>query len=63
MLHLEHVSTITPAADKGANAVDTDWQPTQHAQMSAFASSEGATLPEFEKTGALFVAFVLALSH
>lgn len=62
VLGLTGTKTITPFPNTGSKTVRTDWLPREHGPIVAIASSEGTTLPEFEKTGAIFVAYVLALA-
>jgi hypothetical protein len=61
VLAITHTKKITPAPDAGSETIRTNWLPIEHRAMNGIAASEGATLTEFEKTGALFVAYVLAL--
>ena len=62
VLGITHTGAITPVADTGADSLTTVWPPSQFSFMGAAAAGHGATLAEFQKTGALFVAYILALS-
>jgi hypothetical protein len=62
VLGITGAEVITPAPDVGPDSLTTDWFPTQLSLMSATAASHGATLAEFQKTGALLLAYILALS-
>jgi hypothetical protein len=62
VLAYTHTGTITPAPDSGPGTLTTDWLPSEYAGMNAFAAAHGTTLAEFQKTGALFLAYVLAIS-
>jgi hypothetical protein len=62
VLGITGTGVITPVPDEGANSLTTVWPPSQYSVMSVAAAAHGATLAEFQKTGALFVAYILALS-
>ena len=53
---------ISPLPDTGASSVTTDWPLAQHVAIQALAASHAATVPEFQKSGALFVAYVLSIA-
>jgi hypothetical protein len=62
VLLITGAGAITPAPDSGPGTLTTDWLPSEFSAMTAFAAAHGATLAEFQKTGALFLAYVLAIS-
>jgi Neocarzinostatin family len=62
VLAITGTGTITPVADSGPGTLTTNWPPTEYTALTAFAAAHGTTLPEFQKTGALFLAYVLAIS-
>jgi len=61
VLDLSHTGAITPVPDSGPGTLTTRWQPSEYSVMNAAAASHTTTLAEFQKTGALFLAYVLAL--
>lgn len=62
ILGITQTGTITPAPDSGPGTITTDWQPSEYHAISSLAAAHGTTLPEFQKTGALLLAYVLAIS-
>ena len=61
LLGITRSGPFTPAPNTGDVALTTDRSASEYAAMTATAESYGTTLPEFQKTGALFLAYVLAL--
>lgn len=62
VLAIAHAGHITPPPDKGDVRVTTDWPPSEFSAISAVAAAHGTTLAEFQKTGALFLAYEVAIS-
>jgi hypothetical protein len=62
VLGITQTGVITPAPDAGPRFYTTQWQPAEYSALVAFAAAHGTTVPEFQKTGALFLAYVLAIS-
>jgi hypothetical protein len=62
VLGITQTGTITPFPDSGARFYTTQWQPAEYSALVGFATAHGTTVPEFQKTGALFLAYVLAIS-
>jgi hypothetical protein len=62
VLGITRTGTITPAPDAGPDTITTNWLPSEYAAMTAIAAAHGTTLAEFQKTAALFVAYILAIS-
>ncbi len=62
VLAFTHTGNITPAPDSGPGSLTTDWLPSEYSAMQGAAAAHGTNLAEFQKTGALFLAYVLAIS-
>jgi hypothetical protein len=62
VLGITQTGTITPVPDAGPDTITTDWLPSEYAAMNALAIAHGTTLAEFQKTAALFVAYILSIS-
>ena len=62
VLDLTGTGIITPAPDEGPASVITDWLPAEYSAISAVAADHGTRLAEFQKTGALFLAYELSIS-
>jgi Neocarzinostatin family len=61
VLAITGTHTITPAPDTGPGSLTTNWSPSEYTALNAFAAEHGTTVPEFQKTGALFLAYILTL--
>lgn len=62
VLALTGTGTITPVANSGPGTITTSWTPSQYSALRTFAAAHGTTVAEFQKTGAIFLAFVLTLA-
>ena len=62
VLGITQTGTITPVPDTGPDTITTNWLPSEYAALNAFAVAHGTTPAEFQKTAALFVAYILAIS-
>ncbi len=61
VLGLTSTILTSPVPNVGTTAITTDRSPSNYGAFSAIAGTHSSTLPEFQKAGALFLAFVLAL--
>jgi hypothetical protein len=62
VLAITHTGAITPAPDSGPGSLTVDWPPSEYSAINGAAAAHGTTFEEFQKTGALFLAYVLALA-
>jgi hypothetical protein len=60
VLGVAHTGPITPVPDDGNIPLTTDRQPPEYSATSSAAATQRTTVPEFQKTGALALAYVLA---
>jgi hypothetical protein len=62
VLAITHTGAITPAPDSGPGSLTTDWLPSEYEAIKGAAAAHGTSFEEFQKTGALFLAYVLAIA-
>jgi hypothetical protein len=62
VLELAHIGPITPAPGPGVNRVTTHWPADEYTAISAIAGAHGTTVAQFQKTGALFLAYELGIA-
>ena len=61
VLGLTNTASIAPVPNVGAVALTTDRSVSDNTAFDAIAGTHSTTLPEFQKTGALFLAYVLLI--
>jgi hypothetical protein len=62
VLGITGTGVIHSAPDAGLATVTTDWIPAEYGAMDSLAVAHGTTFAKFEKTGALVLAYLLAIS-